>query len=118
MKIAPIKNESQYQKALETVDKMFNKKVKKGTPEGDQLEILLLLIKDFEDKHYPIAPPDPVEAIKIIMKERGLKNKDMTRFIGSKSYVSQVLRKKKPLTAQMMKILHKKLGIPAEILLA
>ena len=117
MKISIIKNKSQYNEALSNVDKLFDKGVKKSTPEGDALELLLLVIKDYEDKHYSIAPPDPISALKLTMQEKGLKNKDLIPFIGSKSYVSQILNKHKPLTAEIMKMLHKHLGIQAEILL-
>ena len=79
------------------------------------MELLLLVIKDYEDKNHPIPLPDPIETIKIMMEEKGLKAKDLA--IGGKSYVSQILNRKKPLTANMMRILHKNLGISAEVLL-
>ncbi|MBI4647348.1 MAG: helix-turn-helix domain-containing protein [Bacteroidia bacterium] len=118
MKISVIRSETEYEKALALADRMFDKRVKKGTPDGDDLELLLLVIKDYEDKYYPLAPPDPIEAIKLTMNEKGLKNKDLEKFIGSKGYVSQILNRKKPLTINIMRSLHKYLGIPAEILLA
>lgn len=80
--------------------------------------MLLLVIKDYENKHHPVLPPDPVEAIKLTMEEHGLKAKDLVPLLGSKSYVSQILNRKKPLTAEMMRALHHHLGIPAEVLLA
>lgn len=79
---------------------------------------MLLLIKEYEDKHYPIPTPDPLEAIKLKMEERGLKNKDLVNKIGSKGYVSAILSGKKPLTLEPAKIFHKELGIPANILLS
>lgn len=118
MKITVIKNNREYEKALAFADELFDKKVKKGSAEGDQLELLLLVIKDYEDKHYPIKCSDSIEAIKLYMEEKNIKAKDLVPLIGSKSYVSQVLNKKKPLTAAIMKVLHQKMGIPAEILLA
>lgn len=118
MKITIIKNKKEYETILSYVDELFDKKVKKGSPEGDQLELLLLVVKDYEDKHYPIKCSDSIEAIKLYMEEKNMNAKDLIPFIGSKSYVSQILNKKKPLTAAIMKILYQKLGIPAEILLA
>ena len=110
-----LKNESDYNKALKRADEVFD--AKKGTSMGDELELLLLIIRDYEDKHHQIPLPDPIEAVKSKMLERGLRAKDLIQFIGSKSYVSQVLRRKKPMTARMMRMFHKNLGIPAEILL-
>ncbi|MBI5217605.1 MAG: transcriptional regulator [Bacteroidia bacterium] len=118
MKIAIIKNEKEYENVLKLVESFFDKKVKKGTPEGDQLELLLLVIKDYEDRHYPVKIPDAIDAIKLAMQEKGLKNKDMEPLIGSKGYVSQILNRRKPLTVPILRNLHKKLGIPAQILLA
>lgn len=111
-----IKTEADYEAALERIDTIFE--AAPGTPEGDELEVLLLLVKAYEDEHYPVPLPDPIEAIKLSMQERGWKTKDLVPLLGSKSYVSQVLNRKKPLTAQMMRTLHRQLGVPAEILLA
>lgn len=116
--IKPIHTEKEYQTSLDWVDKMFDKRVKPGSAEGELLQVVLLLIKDYEDKHYPVPMPDAIEAVKLKMEEKGLKAKDLIPIIGSKSYVSQLLNKKKPLTADIMKALHKMLGIPAEVLLA
>jgi len=118
MELKTIKNNKQYETYLNWVDKMFDKKIKANTPEGEALQIVLLLIKDYEDKHYQIPSPDPISAIRLKMEEKGLKNKDLVPFIGSKSYVSQILSGTKPLTLDVVKNLHKLLGIPAEVLLA
>ena len=118
VKIKPIKTEKEYDACLDWVDAMFNKKVKPDTPEGEKLQVVLLLIKDYEDKHYPIPSPDPIAAIKIKMEEKGMRSKDLVPLIGSKSYVSQLLSGRKPLTAEIMRVLHRVLGIPAEVLLA
>ncbi|WKN46391.1 transcriptional regulator [Tunicatimonas pelagia] len=88
------------------------------TPEGDELALLLLVIKDYEQRYHPVPSPDPIEAIKLTMQEKGLIAQDLVPLLGSKSYVSQVLNRKKPLTADMMRSLHQHLGIPAEVLLA
>lgn len=116
MKIKILKNERDYDSALKRADELFS--AKPGTPQGDELALLLLVIKDYEDKHYAVPMPDPVAVIKMHMQERGLKNKDLEPLIGSKGYVSQILSKQKPLTADIMRALHQKLGIPASILLA
>jgi len=91
--------------------------IQKGTQEGNQLEVALILIKDYEDRFYPIPTPDPIKAIKLKMEEKGMKNKDLVGKIGSKGYVSSILSKRKPLTLDMARIFHKELGIPSEVLL-
>lgn len=118
MELKIIKTERQYQKSLEWVDSMFDKKVKPSSPEGEKLQVALLLIKEYEDKHYPIPVPDPISAIKLKMEERGLKNKDLVGIIGSKGYVSAILNGRKPLTLELAKLFHRELSIPAEILLS
>lgn len=111
-----IKNEVQYEAALHRADEIFDAQLE--TVEGEELEMLIMLIKEYEDRIHPVLPPDPVEAIRLTMDEKGLQAKDLVPLIGSKSYVSQLLNRKKPLTAEIMRILHKTLGIPAEILLS
>lgn len=117
MNLHAIHTPEEHEAMLEWIDEQFEKKVKKGTAEGRQLEVALILVKDFEDKNYPVPLPDPVEAIKQKMKQHGLKNKDLVGKIGSKGYVSSILNKRKPLTLQVARWMHKELGIPAEILL-
>jgi len=118
MKLKPIKTKKEYEACLDWVDTMFDRKVKPNSTEGETLHVMLLLIKAFEDKNYPIPTPDPLKAIKLKMEERGLKNKDLVSKIGSKGYVSAILSGKKPLTLELAKIFHKELGIPANILLS
>lgn len=116
--LKPIRAEEEYEAFLEFVDEQFDKKVAKNSPEGDVLEMALLLVKDYEDRHYSIPYPDPIEAIKSKMAEEGIKSKDFIDLIGSKSYVSAILNRKKPLTLKIAKVFHEKLGIPAEVLLS
>ncbi len=97
---------------------MFDKKVKPNTTEGHKVDIALLLIKQYEDAHYPIPMPNPIDAIRIKMDEIGLKNKDLVGKFGSKGYVSALLNKRKPLTLELAKRFHQELNIPAEILLS
>lgn len=111
-----LKSEEEYDIALERTIEIFH--AKKESPEYDELEVLLLLIKDYEDRHYHIPAPDPIEVIKLKLEEKGLKQKDLEHIIGSKGYVSQVLSGKKELTLKMVKGLHHYLGISADIFLA
>ncbi len=116
--LKPIKTNKQYKELLSWIDEQFDKKVKRNTAAGDKLEIALLLIKKYEDDNFTIPMPDPIEVIKNKMNEQGLKNKDLVGIIGSKSYVSALLNKRKPLTLEIAKYFHKTLGISAEVLLA
>lgn len=118
MKLKIIKNKKEYEAYLNWVDEMFDKKTKISTPEGERLQVALLLIKQYEDEHYPIPMPDPIEAIKLKMLEKGLRNKDLVGKVGSKGYVSALLNKRKPLTLELAKLFHNELGIPAEVLLS
>ena len=118
MELTIIKNKKQYGKYLEWIDEMFNAKVKPNTPQGDKMQVVLLLIKQYEDAHYPIPMPDPIDAIKVKMNELGLKNKDLVGKVGSKGYVSSLLNKRKPLTLELARIFHQEFNIPAEIFLS
>lgn len=118
MELKIIKTKKQYQEYLDWVDRIFDKKVKPNTPEGEKLQVALLLIKQYEDANYPIPVPDPIEAIKLKMQEMGLKNKDLVGEVGSKGYVSALLNKRKPLTLELARLFHQKLDIPADVLLS
>ncbi len=118
MELNVLKTEKEYQDLLDWVDEQFDKKIQPDTPEGKKLELALVLIKHYENEYFPIPYPEPIEAIKLKMKELGIKNQDLVGKIGSKGYVSAVLSRKKPLTLEMAKIFHKELKIPAEILLS
>lgn len=116
MEIQPIKTEQDYQNALSRIESLWG--AKKETPEGDELDILITLVESYEIKHYPIAPPDPIDAIKFRMEQMGLTNADMVEYLGSQSRVSEILNGKRKLSLSMIKSLYKDLEIPAEILLA
>lgn len=118
MELKIIKTNEQYEEYLNWVDMLFDKKVKADSPQGDKLQVALLLIKQYEDANFPIPLPDPIDAIKIKMDELGLKNKDLVGKVGSKGYVSSLLNKKKPLTLELAKLFHQELNIPAEVLLS
>ena len=111
-----LKNEGEYDFALERTIELFH--AERGTLDFEELELLLLLVKDYEDRHFHIPSPDPIAAIKLKLEEKGLKQKDLEHIIGSKGYVSQVLSGKKELTLKMIKGLHNYLGISADTLLA
>jgi HTH-type transcriptional regulator/antitoxin HigA len=118
MELKIIKTKKQYQEYLDWVNKQFDKKVKPDSSQGEKVQVALLLIKQYEDLHYPIPVPDPIEVIKLKMQELGLKNKDLVGKVGSKGYVSALLNKHKPLTLELAKLFHRELSIPAEVLLA
>lgn len=114
MEIKPIKTEKDYDKALERLELIFD--ATQNSKEGDEAEILSLLIDNYENKHYPIESPDPIEAIKIRMEEMNLKQKDLVGVIGGKSRVSEILNKKKRLTVEMIRELERILHISASVL--
>lgn len=118
MKLKVIKTKKEYLAYLDWVEELFDKKVSAKSPEGEDLQVALLLIKQYEDLHYPIPLPDPIDAIRAKMEEKGMKNKDFVGKIGTKGYVSALLNKRKPLNLELAKIFHRELGIPAEVLLS
>jgi HTH-type transcriptional regulator/antitoxin HigA len=115
MTIKPIKTERDYQQALKEIDRLMDAKL--GTREGDRLDLLATLVSVWEEKHYPIDPPDPVEAIRFAMEQRGLSRRDLEPYIGSRARVAEVLGRKRSLTLPMIRRLHAGLGIPAEALI-
>ena len=118
MELKIIKTKKHYKQWLEWIDVQFENKVKANTPQGEKLQVALLLTKQYDDANYPIPLPDPIDAIKVKMNELGLKNKDLVGKMGSKGYVSSLLNKKKPLTLELAKLFHQELKIPAEVLLS
>lgn len=115
MKIAPVRNEKDYQKALKRLEVLFD--AKKETEQGDELEILSILIDNYENENFPIGMPDPIEAIKFRMEQMGLKQKDLAEIVGFKSRVSEILNKKRKLTIDMIRKLNTTLHIPTEVLI-
>ena len=108
-----LKTETDYRNALTRLDEVIDATM--GTSEGDELELLALLIKDYEEKHYPARLPDPIDMIKLRMEEMGLKNKDLVDIIGSESHVSSVLSRKRQITLEMARKLSRRLNIRASI---
>lgn len=116
MNIKPIRNDADLRAALARLDTLWG--AARDTPEGDELDVLVLLVEKFEDEHYPIGPSDPVEAIKFRMEQQGLTPRDLEPFIGSSGRVSEVLNRKRRLSLGMVKRLHEGLNIPYESLMA
>ena len=114
MKIAPIRNEKDYQRALKRLELIFD--ATKGSENGDELEILSILIDRYENENFPIGMPDPIEAIKFRMEQMGMKQKDLAEVVGFKSRVSEILSKKRKLTLDMIRKLNTTLHIPTEVL--
>lgn len=110
-----IKTEKDYNLVLSRIEELMD--AKKNTTEADELELLVALVEMYEDKHYPMDMPDPVDAIKFRMEQLGINQRGLVPFIGSRSKVSEVLNRKKSLTLAMMRALHNGLGIPADTLL-
>ena len=115
MKLKPIKTKKDYQQTLDRLEMIFD--AKKGSPEGDELEILGILIEQYEDEHFPIDLPDPIEAIKFRMDQLGYTQTDLAKVVGLKSRASEILNKKRKLSLDMIRQLHDKLNIPTDVLI-
>ena len=115
MEIKPIRSKADYRAALKAVEDLMSARA--GSPEGDRLDVMVTLIEAYERKHFPLDPPDPVEAIKFRMEQMALAPKDLVPMIGQLNRVYEILNRKRPLTLQMIRRLHSKLGIPAESLI-
>lgn len=116
MDITPIKTEGDYQATIAEIEKLWNSEP--DSPESDRLDIFATLVEAYECKHYPIDPPDPVEAIKFRMEQMGLTHKDLEQYVGGRGRVTKILSRKLPLSLDMIRKLHKNLGIPAEVLIS
>lgn len=114
MELKPIKSEKDYRNALNRLEVIFDAPI--DSKEGDEAEILSLLIENYENEHYPIEAPDPIEAIKIRMEELNMRQKDLVGVIGGKSRVSEILNRKKRLTVDMIRELERILQISASVL--
>jgi len=114
MNIRPIKNEEDYTQALSYIESLMD--AQPDTPQMDELEVLTTLVEAYEEQHYKMEAPDPIEAIKFRMEQEGLKQKDLISMVGSKSRVSEILNKKRKLTIEMIRNLHIQLHIPIESL--
>ena len=115
MDIRPIKTEADYEAALQTIDQLMDAEL--GTPEGDQLDVLVTLVEAYEAKYYPIADPDPIAAIVHRMEALGLTPKELEPMLGDRGRVTEILERKRPLTLSMIRKLAQGLRIPADVLI-
>ena len=113
--LKPIRTEADYARAMREMKRLWGAKL--GTPDGDRLDVLATLIEVYETEHFPIDPPDPIEAIRFLMEQQGLTRKDLEPMIGSRTRVSEVLSRKRNLSIAMIRRLHEELGIAAEVLI-
>lgn len=115
MIIKPIKSKKDYNQALERLDSIFDSK--KGSSDGDELEVLSILIDKYENERFPIGFPDPIEAIKFRMEQLGYSQSDLAKVVGLKSRASEILSKKRKLSLDMIRQLNRKLKIPTDVLI-
>jgi HTH-type transcriptional regulator/antitoxin HigA len=115
MNIKPIRTAADYAAALKEIERLFE--AEPGTPQGDRLEVLTTLVEAYEDKHFAIPAPDPIEAIQYFMESRALTRRDLEPYLGSRARVSEILNRRRPLSLEMIRELNKGLGIPAEVLI-
>ena len=115
MNIKPIKSERDHRRALKEIEQLMD--ARPNTADGDRLDVLTTLVDVWEQKHHAIDAPDPVEAIRFAMEQRGVTRRDLEPLIGSRARVAEVLNYKRPLTLPMIRRLHARLGIPAETLI-
>lgn len=115
VKLKPIRSARDYERALAEVARLWG--AKRGTPDGDTLDVLVTLIDAYEAEHHPIDPPDPIEAIKFRMEQQGLSRKDLEPLIGTRTRVAEVLNRRRGLSIEMIRRLHARLGISADVLI-
>ena len=113
--VRPIRTKRDYEAALKEAERLWGAKT--GTRDGDRLDVLATLIDAYESEHYPMDPPDPIEAIKFRMEQRGLTRKDLEDIIGTRTRIAEVLNRKRGLSITMIRRLHERLGISAEVLI-
>lgn len=115
MTVKPIKTKKDYSQAIERLEMLFD--AQKGTPQSDELEVLSILIEKYEDEHFPLGLPDPIEAIKFRMEQLGYNQVDLAKVVGLKSRASEILNRKRKLSLDMIRQLHDKLHIPTDVLI-
>jgi len=115
--IRPLRSEADYEAALDEIERYFDRAPRPGTGEADRFDLLALVVEDYEKKHWPIDPPDPVDAIRHRMETGGYSQTDLGRLLGSRQRASDILKRKRRLTMQMAWKLHRDWGIPAEALI-
>ena len=115
MEIKPIRTETDYEAAMQEIDHLWGAAY--GSPEGDKLDVLVTLVEAYEEKHYPIPPPDPIEAILHHMDSQGMTRRDLEPYLGSRARVAEVLNRRRALSLSMIRKLQRGLGIAADILI-
>ncbi len=115
MEIKPIRNDADHDAALREIERLWG--AKEGTPEADRLEVLTTLVEAYEDKHFPMDAPDPIEAIKFRLEQQGLDHRALVGVIGGRSRVYEVMHRKRRLSLDMIRRLNERFGIPAEVLI-
>jgi len=116
--IRPLRSEADYDDALEEIERYFENEPKPDTPDADRFDLLALIIEDYERKHWPIEPPEAIDAIRYRMETGGYTQADLGRLLGSRQRASDILTRRRPLTMRMAWKLHREWGIPAEALIA
>jgi HTH-type transcriptional regulator/antitoxin HigA len=117
MKIKPIRTKKEHKAALARVYELMELDPAEGTPELDELELLAMVVEEYEDEHEPVLPPNPIEAIKFRIDQMGLKESDLSKMLGSRQRRSEIFNGKRKLSLSMIRTLHKQLRIPAETLI-
>jgi HTH-type transcriptional regulator/antitoxin HigA len=115
MEIKPIRSNADHERALLEIQRLWG--AKEGTAEGDRLDVLVTLVDAYENEHFPIDPPDPIEAIRFRLEQQGLDTRALVGVIGGRSRVYEVMNRKRSLTLEMIRRLHERFGIPAEVLI-
>ena len=113
--VRPIRSKRDHAAVLKEAERLWGAKA--GTRDGDRLDVLVTLIEAYEEEHYPIDPPDPIEAIKFRMEQQGLTRRDLEEIIGTRTRIAEVLNRKRGLSIAMIRRLNERLGIPAEVLI-
>ena len=115
MEIKPIRTKTDYERTLREIERLWG--AQEGTPDADRLDVLAILVDAYEQKHFPIDPPDPIEAIRFRLEQQGLDPRALIGIIGSRSRVYEVMQRKRALSLEMIRRLHQRFGIPAEVLI-
>ena len=115
MEIKPIRTKEDHEKAVKEIERLWGSP--QGSKDGDKLEVLITLVSAYDDEHYPIDPPDPIDAIRFRMEQMRLKRSDLEPLLGSRARVAEILNRRRRLSMTMIRRLHQNLGIPAEVLI-
>jgi HTH-type transcriptional regulator/antitoxin HigA len=115
MEIKPIRSETDHDEALREIERLWG--AKEGTAKGDRLDVMTTLVEAWEDRHYPIDKPDPIEAVRFRLAQQSLDSRALIGVIGGRSRVYEVMQRKRPLSLEMIRRLHERFGIPAEVLI-